>query len=236
MGHRFSRTEMIIGSEGLDILATSTVAIFGIGGVGGYAAEALARSGIGTLVLVDHDQVSVSNINRQIIALETTIGLPKVEVMAQRISQINPSCKVIPRQEFYDSSKAHRLLLNTYDYVVDAIDSVGPKVDLIYRCVQENIAIISAMGAGNKLDPTQFTVSDISKTHTCPLARTVRTALRKRGIEKGVKVVFSAESPIRRSKTVVPGSTAFVPPTAGLIMASVVVQDILARRAPNEPI
>ena len=236
--HRFARTELLIGKQGVDQLAASTVAVFGVGGVGSYVVEALARSGIGKLVLIDHDTVSLTNINRQLPALESTIGLTKVEVMRQRILDINPDCQVEAIQQFYDKDQSEALIRSEYTYIVDAIDSITAKVDLIVTAMDKNIPIVSSMGAGNKLDPTQFKVTDISKTHCCPMAKAVRKILRDRGVTKGLKVVFSTESPLtplepyteeaglRRQ---VPGSMAFVPSVAGLFLASAVVNDILKK-------
>ncbi len=224
MVHRFARTELVIGANNLRRLAETTVAVVGLGGVGGAAAEALARSGVGRLILIDHDLVCATNINRQIIALESTVGLPKVEVMAERIGQINPACRVRALPVFYERSYHDDILVDV-DYIVDAIDSVGPKVDLIARCHADNIALISSLGMGNKLDPTKIVITDIAKTHTCPLARAVRVSLRKKGIDTGVPVVFSPE-PIITSGGSLPGSTAFVPPAAGLIMASWIVNRV----------
>ena len=166
----YSRTELLIGKDGIERLNKSRVAVIGIGGVGSFAAEALARAGVGTLVLVDHDIICPSNLNRQILALRSTLALPKVEVMKNRILDINPDAKVIGIREFYSEKTATRILSTDYDYVVDAIDSLGSKVDLIIRCKQTNIPIISAMGAGNKLDPTKFQVADISENSVCPMA------------------------------------------------------------------
>lgn len=225
MEHRFTRTELVLGVHNVQLLSKKTVAVVGIGGVGGYVAEALARSGVGRLILIDHDVVSLTNLNRQIIALESTIGQAKVDVMAERIGQINPVCQVVTHQVFYNEGK-HEELLASVDYVADAIDSVGPKVDLIERCLQQKIPIISSLGTGNKLDPTRLEIIDIAKTHTCPLARAVRGTLRKRGIFEGVTVVFSNEQVVGQREGRVPGSTAFVPPVAGLIMASWIVRQI----------
>ncbi|NMB00185.1 MAG: tRNA threonylcarbamoyladenosine dehydratase [Firmicutes bacterium] len=226
MEHRFTRTELVLGQDNLQRLADTTVAVVGVGGVGGYVAEALARSGVGTLILIDHDVVQLTNLNRQIVALESTIGRPKVEVMAERISDINPECRVIIHQEYYEQASQARLLPERVDFVADAIDSVRAKVDLIEYCLKNQVPIISSLGAGNKLDPTCLEVTDISKTHTCPLARAVRGALRKRGISEGVSVVFSREAVVGRRDGSLPGSTAFVPPVAGLIMASWIVRQI----------
>lgn len=241
MLHRFSRLELLVGSNGLHSLQTASVAIFGIGGVGSFATEALARSGIGRLRLVDHDAVSLTNINRQLPALENTIGQPKVEVMAERIKQINPDCKVEAISAFLNQDNWQELLSGDFNYVVDAIDTVTSKLVLIEKCCELNLPIICSMGAGNKFDPSLLQVADISKTRVDPLAKVVRLELRKRGINKGVKVVFSTEPPSypladqakqlqaeeQTAKRQIPGSTAFVPPAAGLLLASAVVRDLL---------
>ena len=226
MEHRFSRTELVLGAENLKRLAKTTVAVVGVGGVGSYAVEALARSGVGALILIDHDRVSVSNLNRQIIALESTIGRRKGEGMAERVLQINPECNVVCHQVFYDRGRHQGLFAKGVDCVADAIDSVGAKVDLIECCLQTHLPFISSLGTGNKLDPTLLEITDISKTHTCPLARAVRGALRKRGIREGVPVVFSKEPVAGKKEGSVPGSTSFVPPSAGLIMASWIVRKV----------
>lgn len=223
---RFSRTEMVIGPQNLERLRNTTVAVVGVGGVGGYVVEALARSGVGSLVLIDHDRVNVTNLNRQIIALESTIDELKVETMAERIGKINPACKVEIFPEFYQATNHEQLISPQVQYVADAIDSVGPKVNLIERCLRDGIPIISSLGTGNKLDPTRLEITDISKTHTCPLARAVRVSLRKKGIEKGLPVVFSSEQVVGKRDGAVPGSTSFVPPVAGLFMASWIVRKI----------
>lgn len=221
----YSRTELLICKDGIERLNKSRVAVIGIGGVGSFAAEALARAGVGTLVLVDHDIICPSNLNRQILALRSTLALPKVEVMKNRILDINPDAKVIGIREFYSEKTATRILSTDYDYVVDAIDSLGSKVDLIIRCKQTNIPIISAMGAGNKLDPTKFQVADISETSVCPMARKIRKELRKNGIESGVKVVFSTETPLINHRP--PGSISFVPSVMGLIIAGEVINYLI---------
>lgn len=226
MEHRFIRTELVLGAENLQRLQAAKVAVVGLGGVGGHAAEALARSGVGTLILIDHDLVAISNLNRQIVALEATIGRPKVEVMAERIAQINPACRVIAHQAYYSRENHQRLLPEDLTFVADAIDSVRSKVDLIEACLKQGIPLISSLGAGNKVDPTRLKVADISQTHTCPLARAVRGALRKRGIERGVAVVFSDERTVGKRAGSTPGSTAFVPGAAGLVMASWIVRQI----------
>ncbi|HBG00436.1 MAG TPA: hypothetical protein DDW87_02520 [Firmicutes bacterium] len=234
MDHRFARTELVLGAECLTRLASKKVAVVGVGGVGGYVVEALARSAIGALVLVDYDLVSITNLNRQIIALESTIGQAKVDVMAQRVLQINPDCKVSVHRVRYEKSMHQELIPANVDLIADAIDSVGAKADLIESAMQSRVPIISSLGAGNKLDPTYLEITDISKTHTCPLARAVRAALRKRGIFQGVPVVFSKEPPAGKGEGSVPGSTAFVPPAAGLLMASWIVRQICkeARHGP----
>ncbi len=226
MEHRFMRTELILGADNLKRLRDATVAVVGLGGVGGHAAEALARSGVGRLILIDHDVVAVSNLNRQVVALESTLGRPKVDVMAERIAQINPDCQVLTHQAFYSRESHNHLLQEAPHFVADAIDSVGAKADLIEVCLSQGIPIISSLGAGNRLDPTRLRITDISQTHTCALARAVRLALRKRGIERGVPVVFSDEKVAVITRGSTPGSTAFVPGAAGLIMASWIVRQI----------
>lgn len=236
MEHRFSRTEMLIGKEGLKTLGSSRVAVFGLGGVGSFTVEALARAGIGGFTLVDFDTVSVSNINRQLHAMEDTVGMPKVDLMAARIKKINPSAEVVTFREKYTGVGGERFFPARPDYVVDAIDDLEGKVQLIKYCLREGLPVVSSMGAGNKMDPTRFTVDDISRTSTCPLARAVRRRLRQEGIRSGLKVVFSTEQPCRaegdpgdpQPKTV-PGSISFVPPVAGLILAGEVVRDLLGR-------
>ena len=251
MVHRFSRTEMLIGSEGLDILAASKVAVFGIGGVGSFAVEALVRAGVGALVLVDYDDVCITNINRQIHAATSTVGRAKVEVMRERILDINPEARVTAVKMLYNPDSADTLLKKDYDYVIDAIDMVTAKLDLITRCVSMGIPIISSMGAGNKLDPPLFKVADIYETKICPLAKVIRKELRKRNIG-ALKVVYSVESPIPQriknndqraeegchdnkdaARKNVPGSISFVPSAAGLILASEVIKDLLARGRKN---
>ncbi|HPT84058.1 MAG: tRNA threonylcarbamoyladenosine dehydratase [Firmicutes bacterium] len=226
MEHRFIRTELVFGPENLQRLREAAVAVVGVGGVGGHAAEALARSGVGTLILIDYDVVALSNLNRQIVALESTLGRPKVEVMAERIAQINPECRVITHRAFYSRENHGELLPDGLSFVADAIDSVRAKVDLIEACRKGGVPIISSLGAGNKVDPTRLRITDISQTHTCALARAVRGALRKRGIERGVTVVFSDEKTVGRRDGSTPGSTAFVPGAAGLVMASWIVRQI----------
>lgn len=221
----FSRTELLIGKEGIKRLNKSKVAVVGIGGVGSYATEALARAGVGTLILVDSDNICPSNLNRQIHALHSTIGLPKVDVMKDRIHDINPDAKVVCIREFYSKKTAAKILVEDFDYIVDAIDSLTSKVNLIVNSKKLNLPIISAMGAGNKLDPTKFQVADISETSVCPMARKIRKELRKNGIEKGVKVVFSTEPPLKNQHP--PGSISFVPSVMGLIIASEVINYLI---------
>ncbi|WP_053956090.1 tRNA threonylcarbamoyladenosine dehydratase [Inediibacterium massiliense] len=232
--HAFSRTEMIIGTENLNKLKESKVAVFGIGGVGTFVVEGLARSGVGHLVLVDHDDICITNVNRQIHALRDTIGQSKVEIMKKRILQINPNAKVQTYKMLYTEKTASELLKDDYDYVVDAIDMVSAKLDLIERCYKRGIKMISSMGTGNKLDPTQFEVTDIYKTSICPLAKVIRKELRKREV-KSLKVVYSKEEPIKPNtfsteRKQVPGSMSFVPSVAGMIIASVVVKDLIKER------
>jgi tRNA A37 threonylcarbamoyladenosine dehydratase len=226
MEHRFSRTELVLGTDNLARLKNRRIAVIGVGGVGGYTVEALARSGIGALVLVDDDVVSISNLNRQIIALESTLGRPKVDVMAERIKQINPECRVETHQVYYGRDVHKDIITPDIDFVADAIDSVGAKADLIECTMAMQIPIISSLGMGNKLDPSRVKVTDISNTHTCPLARAVRLALRKRGISQGVPVAFSDEPTVGNKLGSVPGSTSFVPPAAGLLMASWIVRQL----------
>lgn len=243
MLHQFSRNELAIGKEGLDIMKNSTVAVLGIGGVGSFAAEALARSGVGRLILIDKDDVDITNVNRQLVALLSTIGQPKVDIMAARIKDINPDCEVIPLKMFYTEETYEEIFGHKIDFFVDASDTIIYKVHLMKECLKRNIPIISSMGAANKMDPTRFQIADISKTHTDPIAKVIRAKLRKDGIRKGIPVVFSDESPIviredvrkvvgneqaeiRKAK-MLPSSNAFVPSTCGLIMASYVVRELL---------
>lgn len=215
---------MMLGAEAVNKLRRAHVAVFGIGGVGGFTVEALARAGIGKITLIDADRVSVSNINRQIIATRSTVGQYKTEAMKARIADINPECEVSAISEFY--SEENSIPLDGLDYIADCIDSVRAKLYLITEAKSEGIPIISSMGAGNKLDPTRFAVADISKTHTDPLAKVIRTELRKRGINH-LKVVFSDEPPINPSKERTPGSVSFVPSVVGLIMAGEIIKDII---------
>ncbi len=226
MVHRLERTELLIGKEGLKKLYDTNVAVFGIGGVGSFAVEALARVGVGNITLIDHDDICITNINRQVHALMSTIGRSKAETMRKRILDINPDAKVRAIKQFFHIQNARTLISKDYDYVIDAIDTVASKVCLVALCDSMNIPIISSMGAGNRLDPTLFRVADIYDTDTCPLARVMRRELRKKKIET-LKVVYSIERPIKPKVSGVCGSVSFVPPTAGLIIASEVVKDLL---------
>ena len=244
MSDQFIRTRLLVGDEPLERLKNAKVAVFGVGGVGGCAVEALARSGVGTLHLYDDDTVSESNLNRQLAALHSTLGQPKAEVMARRARDINPYCQVEAFRMFYLPQNADKVDLSQYDYVVDCIDTVTAKLELVTRCITLQVKIISAMGTGNKFDPSAFVVTDISKTQGCPLARTMRKELRKRGVHH-LKVVYSTElptSPLRpadfeppetsdtrpgsTARRDTPGSTPFVPAAAGLLLASAVVREI----------
>ncbi len=231
MLEQFTRTELLFGKQAMEHLSECRVAIFGIGGVGGYVCEALARSGVGAFDLIDNDTVCFSNINRQIIATVKTVGRYKTDVMKERILDIYPEAKVNTYQCFFLPENASDFPFEEYDYVVDAIDTVTAKIELVMQCEKMGIPIISSMGAGNKLDPTQFRVADIYKTKMDPLARVMRYELKKRGIKK-LKVVYSEEEPIRPAEEIVvngkatPGSTAFVPSVAGLTIASEVIKDL----------
>ena len=246
---QFSRTELLLGKEGLGRLSAARVAVFGIGGVGGYAAEALVRSGIGAIDLIDDDRVCLSNLNRQVIALHSTIGRLKVDVMRDRLLDINPGLKAVAHALFYLPETADVLDLSVYDYVIDAVDTVKAKLELACRAAELKMPIISAMGAGNKLDPARLRVADIYDTSVCPLARVMRGELRKRGIKR-LKVVYSTEEALTlqmeeeinlqekdicppgsirggKERRSIPGSTAFVPPAMGLMIAGEVVRDIV---------
>jgi tRNA A37 threonylcarbamoyladenosine dehydratase len=248
MLNQFSRTELLFGTDAMNQLENARVAVFGVGGVGGFTVEALARSGVGTIDIFDDDKVCLTNINRQIIATRKTIGKYKVEVMKERILEINPKAIVNAHQTFYSSEVADQFDFSEYTYIVDAIDTVSAKIELILRAKEKNVPIISCMGAGNKLDPTRFEVTDIYKTSVCPLAKVMRKELKVRGIKK-LKVVYSKE-PARKpiedttnscktncvcppgtqrkctARRQVPGSTSFVPSVAGLIIAGEVIKDI----------
>ncbi len=233
MSDRFSRTRILLGQDAMESLSKKKVAIFGIGGVGGYVCEALVRSGIGAFVLVDDDKVCLTNLNRQIIATEKTIGKNKVDVMKERMLDINPDADIEIRKCFFLPENADGFPFHEYDYVVDAVDTVTAKIELIVRAQKEGVPIISAMGAGNKLDAGRLKVADIYDTRICPLARVMRRELKKRDIKK-LKVVYSDEQPVRPIEPVqectgrrdIPGSTAFVPAAAGLLIAGEIVKDL----------
>ena len=235
MINQFSRTALLLKNESMEILKNKKVIIFGIGGVGGYVCEALARSGIYNFTLVDNDDVALTNINRQIIATFDTVGMPKVDVMEKRILSINPDAKIEKRQCFYLPENANEFDFNDYDYIVDCVDTVTAKISIIVEAKKCNKPIISAMGAGNKMDPLKLEVADIYKTSVCPLARVMRYELKKRRI-KSLKVVYSKEEPIKidssmieedTHKKIVPGSNAFVPTTMGLVIASEIIKDLI---------
>ena len=232
MKEEWSRTAYVYGEEAVEKINKAKIAVFGVGGVGGFACEALARAGVGQIDIFDKDTVSLSNINRQIIALHSTVGKPKVEVMRERILDINPDCRVCAYEVFYLPENADKYDLSKYDYIVDAVDTVSAKLEIISRADKLGVPVISAMGAGNKTDPTVFEVADINKTSVCPLARVMRRELKKRGISK-LKVVYSKEEPIKRSNgeaengKVPPGSLPFVPSVMGLIIAGEVVKDLI---------
>jgi Dinucleotide-utilizing enzymes involved in molybdopterin and thiamine biosynthesis family 1 len=252
MLNQFSRTELMFGNEGMEKLQNSRVAVFGIGGVGGYTVEALARSGVGSIDLIDDDKVCLTNINRQIIATRKTVGKYKVDVMKERILEINPNANVTTHQCFYLPSTADQFDFTKYDYIVDAIDTVSAKIEMILRAQEKNVPIISCMGAGNKLDPTRFEITDIYKTSICPLAKVMRKELKVRGVKK-CKVLYSQE-PARKpledmafscknncicppgaerkctDRRQIPGSNAFVPSVAGLIIAGEVIKDLTGIR------
>jgi tRNA A37 threonylcarbamoyladenosine dehydratase len=231
MNEKFVRTGLLLGESGLHKLETSHVIVFGVGGVGGYVAEALARSGVGHIALVDKDEVSESNINRQIIATTKTIGRAKTQVMQERILEINPDAVVEVYNCFYLPDTADQFDFTKYDYVVDAVDNVTAKIELVMRAKEAGIPIIASMGAGNKLDATRFEVADIYKTSVCPLAKVMRHELKKRGVDN-LKVVYSKEEPIKNDapgedgRRSTPGSVAFVPSVAGLIIAGEVIRDL----------
>lgn len=244
MLNEFSRTELLLGTDGMKRLEQARVAVFGIGGVGTFAVEALARSGVGALDLFDDDKICPTNINRQLIATQKTIGKKKVEVMRDRVLEINPAAKVAIHETFYGADNADQFDLELYDYIIDAIDTVSSKLVLVERALEKNVPIISCMGAGNKLDPTKLEVADLSKTSMCPLAKVMRSELRKRGI-KHLKVVYSKEPPMTpiedmpvnckapcicppgtKRKRQAPGSIAFVPSVAGLILAGEVIKEL----------
>ncbi|MCI9015549.1 MAG: tRNA threonylcarbamoyladenosine dehydratase [Clostridia bacterium] len=236
---KFSRTEMLIGSSAIQELKKSKIAIFGLGGVGSYVLEALVRSGIENFVLIDHDVISTSNINRQILATTQTIGKDKIEIAKKRALEINPNCKIETYKTFYMPNIKEEILDTSINYIVDAIDTITAKIELVVKAKQIDVPIISSMGTGNKLDPTKFEIEDIYNTTTCPLAKIMRKELKKRGIEK-LKVLYSKEEPIKIkqinllekeknivSKKQVPASISFVPSVAGLIIAGEVIKDII---------
>ena len=223
MKEQFCRTAQLLGIENVEKLFDKHVIVFGVGGVGGYVVEALARSGVGKISIVDNDVINESNINRQIIALHSTIGKQKVEVLKNRILDINPECQVFVHNQFFLPENSKDFDFSIYDYVVDAVDTVTAKIEIIKKSKESNVPVISSMGTGNKLNPMGFKVSDISKTKVCPLARVMRNELKKRGISK-VKCVYSEENPVIQTQT--PASVAFVPSVAGLLIASEVVKDL----------
>ncbi len=224
---RFQRTEKLIGLKGIEALQKARVCVFGVGGVGGYAVEALSRAGVGAIDVVDGDKVSESNINRQIIALNSTVGLSKVEVIKSRIRDINPKTEVNAFDMFYLPENAHKIDFAKYDYVIDAVDTVAAKISIVEKSKEANVPVISAMGAGNKLDASKFEITDIYKTEGCPLARVMRKELRARGIEK-LTVVYSKEPPIKQQgEDKTPGSISYVPPVAGLLIAQKVICDLV---------
>jgi tRNA A37 threonylcarbamoyladenosine dehydratase len=248
MLNQFSRSQLLLGADGIEKLSKAKVAVFGIGGVGGYTVEALARTGVGSFVLVDDDKVCLTNLNRQIHATRKTVGQYKAEVMRDRIMDINPDCQVEVRKCFYLPENAHEFDFSEYSYVVDAVDTVTAKLEIIMRAKESGVPVISCMGAGNKLDPTKFQVADIYKTTMCPLAKVMRRECKKRGIKK-LKVVYSTEKPTRPLEDMsiscrthcicppgaqhkcterrdIPGSVAFVPSVAGLIIAAEVAKDL----------
>ncbi len=248
MLNQFSRTQLMFGAEGMEKLQNARVAVFGIGGVGGYTVEALARGGIGSLDLIDDDKVCMTNINRQLIATRKTVGKYKVDVMKDRVLEINPKANVTTHQCFYSAETADQFDFSQYDYIVDAIDTVSAKIEMVLRAQAKNIPIISCMGAGNKFDPTKFEVADIYKTSVCPLAKVMRRELKLRGVKK-LKVVYTKELPHKpledmslscktncicppgatskcTVKRQIPGSNSFVPATAGLILAGEVIKDL----------
>lgn len=236
MSDIFKRTKMLIGSENIEKLSKAKVAVFGIGGVGGYVVEALARSGVGSLTLIDNDTVNITNINRQIIATHDTIGQFKTEVMKERVLSINPEANIQVHNCFFLPENSDDFDFTQFDYVIDAVDTVTAKIEIITKAQKDNVPVISCMGTGNKLDPTRLQISDINKTSVCPLARVVRQELKKRGIKK-LKVLWSDEQPITplftegevSERRGTPGSVSFVPSVAGLIIASEAIKDITKR-------
>lgn len=230
---QFARTEMLLGSQAMCRLHAARVAVFGVGGVGGFAAEALIRAGVGSMALIDNDTVALSNLNRQIIALHSTLGRSKVQVMAERLQDINPNAQIACHEMFYLPENADTIDLSQFDYIIDAVDTVAAKLELITRADTLGVPIISAMGAGNKLDPSQIVITDIYKTATCPLARVIRAQCRKRGVRR-LKVAYSTEPALHpapteepTSRRATPGSVSFVPSVMGLMIAGEVVRDII---------
>ena len=231
--NEFCRTELLIGEEGIEKLHNSKVIVFGIGGVGSFVVEALTRAGVGNLILVDNDTICISNLNRQIHATQVTVGNVKVEAMKARVLSINPNCNVEAKQEFITADNIQEIIPEDIDYVVDAIDTVTSKLALAEYCYKNDIKLIASMGTGNKMDPTQFRVTDVFKTKVCPLAKVMRTELRKRGVKK-LKVVYSEEIPmvtnkgraVPSQKRQTPGSISFVPPVAGMIIGGEVIKDL----------
>lgn len=235
MEERFERTAMLLGEASVEKLKNAHVAIFGVGGVGGYVLEGLARSGVGKFTLIDNDTVSLSNINRQIIATETTVGRLKVDVAQERVLSINPAAEVCAKNMFFLPENAGEIDFSRFDFVVDAVDTVSAKIEIVMRCQAVNVPVISSMGTGNKLDPTAFEVTDIYKTSVCPLARVMRSELKKRGVKR-LKVVYSREEPIKpencraeaaNGRRSVPASVSFVPSVAGLIIAGEVIKHLV---------
>ena len=238
----YSRTRLLLGQDGMEKLKNAHVAVFGLGGVGGYVVEALARSGVGTIELIDHDKISLSNINRQILATRETVGMDKAEAAAQRVKAIDPEIAVIARKQFFGPDTKGEFDFSKYSYVVDAIDTVTGKLALVQAAKEAGVSIISSMGTGNKLDPTAFRIGDLFETSVCPLARIMRKECRKRGIEK-LKVLYSLEEPISpdiapddpiwqelpEGRNALPGSISFVPAAAGLIIAGAVIRDITGK-------
>lgn len=231
MKEQFIRSAMLLGDDKIDILSKKRVAVFGVGGVGGAVCEALARIGVGKIDVIDNDTVSLSNINRQIIADHSTVGLKKVDAAEKRIKAINPDCEVIKHDVFFLPENSQLIDFKLYDYVVDAVDTVTAKIHIIVKSKECDVPVISSMGTGNKLDPTQFEITDIYKTSVCPLAKVMRYELKQRGIKK-LKVLFSKEIPKRSGATnelgkQIPASVSFVPPVAGFIIASEVIKDLI---------
>ena len=227
---RYEREEMLIGSENVRKLGEKKVIVFGVGGVGGFICEGLARGGVGNITLVDNDIVCESNINRQIVALESTVGKPKVEVMRDRILDINPNANVTIHQKFYLPNENTDILDGDFDYIIDAIDTMSAKIDIVMRAQERNIPIISCMGTGNKIDPTKFVITDLYKTSMCPVCKVMRRELRNRGVKK-LKVLYSTEQPRKPIEHIgdgrTPASISFVPPVAGLIIAGEVIRDMI---------